>query len=98
VEQIREIGRWVAPESLPVRFDARFFAVAAGPDLRPAPDGVETDRAWWATPREVLSANRGGAVPLLWPTIKTLEALASCRSVGEVLELRVEQVAPPLAG
>ncbi len=94
IRQLPEIGRWIAPEFLPVRFDARFFA-ALGSDVEPRPDGVEVDLAWWARPDDVLGAQRSGEMPLAWPTLKTLEALAGCRSVEEVLALRVEQVAPP---
>jgi 8-oxo-dGTP pyrophosphatase MutT (NUDIX family) len=96
LDQIREIARWVAPEFLPVRFDARFFALSSDRDLDPTPDGVETDRAWWTKPAEVLASREAGATPLLWPTLKMLEALAACRTVGEVFALHVEQVAPPV--
>jgi 8-oxo-dGTP pyrophosphatase MutT (NUDIX family) len=94
--QLPEIARWIAPESLPVRFDAPFFAVDAGSgDVTPRADGVEADRAWWAEPAGVLRGHDRGEVALLWPTQRMLEVLASCRSVEEVVGLRVEQVAPP---
>jgi 8-oxo-dGTP pyrophosphatase MutT (NUDIX family) len=93
--QLVELARWVAPDFLSVRFDARFFAVEAGPALVPTPDGVEADRAWWATPGEVLEDQRAGTAQLMWPTFKMLGALSSCRSVRDVLALKVEQVPPP---
>jgi 8-oxo-dGTP pyrophosphatase MutT (NUDIX family) len=97
IGRIHEIARWIAPEFLPVRFDARFFALAADHGLDPRPDGVETDLAWWARPQDVLAASRAGTVQLLWPTLKMLEALAVCGTVQDVLDLRVDQVGPPLA-
>ena len=39
--QLPEIAHWIAPEEVPVRFDARYFAVAAPRGLEPAPDGGE---------------------------------------------------------
>ena len=93
---VPEIARWVAPEFLPVRFDAQFFAVQAGPDVEPHPDGVEAARAWWAEAKDVLDAARAGEAQLMWPTLKTLEALAACSSVEDVLSLRIEQVPPPV--
>jgi len=93
-----EMARWVAPEFLPVRFDARFFAVSAPPGLAAYPDGVEVDLAWWAAPEDALEAHRRGDGPLLWPTLKTLEALADCASVADVLALRVTPVPPPIPG
>jgi glyoxylase-like metal-dependent hydrolase (beta-lactamase superfamily II)/8-oxo-dGTP pyrophosphatase MutT (NUDIX family) len=96
-----EIARWVAPEDLPVRFDAVFFGVAAARDIEPSPDGTEADRAWWARPSDILA--RRDVDPLMWPTLATLEALSECRSVEDVLALRIpqaprpESVAPPPA-
>jgi len=94
VSRIPEIARWVAPEFLPVRFDARFYAVATEGNLQPTPDGVEIDRAWWSRADELLAGIRNGRVQLLWPTFRTLEALADCRTVQEVLDLRVQATHP----
>jgi 8-oxo-dGTP pyrophosphatase MutT (NUDIX family) len=94
-ERLPQIGRWVAPEFLDTRFDARFFAAAVDGAVEPTPDGAESDAAWWARPRDLLDGQRHGAVQLAWPTFKTLEALVPCTTVEEVLALRVEQVEPP---
>ena len=93
---VPEIARWVAPDFLPVRFDARFFAVQAGVDVEPHADGVEAARAWWGEAGDVLHAAQAGDARLMWPTLKTLEALAACSSVADVLALRMEQVPPPV--
>lgn len=90
-----EIGRWIAPGFLPVRFDAHFFAVPAPAGLVPHPDGVEIVDAWWAAPAALLEAERDGSVALAWPTARTLEALAECAHVHDALGLRVAQVPPP---
>jgi 8-oxo-dGTP pyrophosphatase MutT (NUDIX family) len=90
-----EVARWVAPEFLEVRFDARFYATGAPRGIEPVVDGMEIDRAWWAPPFEVLDAAERGDDPLMWPTFVTLGALASCGSVDDVLRLRVDQVPRP---
>jgi 8-oxo-dGTP pyrophosphatase MutT (NUDIX family) len=92
-----EIGRWVAPEFLAVRFDAVFFAVRAHEALPLRVDGVEEDLAWWARPADVLAE---GVLyeTLMWPTYRTLQALAACRTVDGVLRLSVEQEPPPPGG
>ncbi len=95
ISTLPEMSRWVAPEFLAVRFDARFFALAASPDTRPTLDGVEIERAWWASPGSVLESAKRGDASLMWPTLKTLQALTACRSVGDVLSLRVPQEEPP---
>lgn len=93
-----EMARWVAPEALEVRFDARFFATGAPSGLEPVADGVEIERAWWGRPDEVLAEARRGDASLMWPTLVTLEELAGCRTVAEVLSLWVEQVPRPGTG
>jgi 8-oxo-dGTP pyrophosphatase MutT (NUDIX family) len=95
IERLPEVARWIAPEFLPVRFDACFFAVEAGAGLEPRPDGVEADLAWWASPQQILEDQRAGRAQLMWPTFKTLEALSACTTIREVLALRIEQAPPP---
>jgi 8-oxo-dGTP pyrophosphatase MutT (NUDIX family) len=91
---LMEMARWIAPEQLEVRFDARFFSLGAPKGIDPTPDEVEVEQAWWARPLDLLEENRRGSAPLMWPTLVTLHRLAECRTVEEVLDLRVEQVPP----
>jgi 8-oxo-dGTP pyrophosphatase MutT (NUDIX family) len=93
-EALHEMARWRAPEILPVRFDAWFYAVAAPAGTTAAPDMVEVDRAWWERPADAL-ARHPLWTALMWPTYRTLEALAVCSSVDEVVRLRVPQEQPP---
>ncbi|HYH27620.1 MAG TPA: NUDIX domain-containing protein [Actinomycetota bacterium] len=97
-DSLPEIARWIAPEFLEVRFDAVFFAAAAARGVEPRPDGVEISDAWWTPPDDVVVASVRGDAQLMWPTLVTLEELASCRTVEEVLALRIEQVHPPEPG
>ena len=48
--QLPELAHWVAPPRVPVRFDARYFAVRAPAGIEPVPDGGETADAWWVSP------------------------------------------------
>lgn len=91
---LAEMARWIAPEQLEVRFDARFFSLGSPTGIEPTPDEVEVQQAWWARPIDLLEENRRGSAPLMWPTLVTLYRLAECRTVDEVLDLRVEQVPP----
>jgi 8-oxo-dGTP pyrophosphatase MutT (NUDIX family) len=92
------VARWVAPEFLEVRFDARFFAVEAPKGVEPSPDGTEIEHAWWARASDILVASARGGAPLMWPTLVTLEELADCTTVSEVLALRITQRRPPEPG
>jgi 8-oxo-dGTP pyrophosphatase MutT (NUDIX family) len=90
-----EVSRWVAPEFLEVRFDARFFAVEAPAGLGPVPDDVEIAEAMWAPAADLLAEAEQGRGPLMWPTLITLRALAECRTVEDVMALHVSQVPRP---
>jgi 8-oxo-dGTP pyrophosphatase MutT (NUDIX family) len=89
LDQLVEIAHWVAPADVPVRFDARYFAVRSPAGLRPVADGGEITRAWWASPEAVLDDWRQGNERLYWPTWITMAALAGCDAVDQVMSLRV---------
>ncbi|GIU99850.1 MAG: hypothetical protein KatS3mg014_1466 [Actinomycetota bacterium] len=88
-EQLARIAHWVAPEDVPVRFDADYFAVAAPPGLAPRPDGREIAAAWWTSPERLLAEWGEGRRRLYWPTYLTVKELARCRSVEELLALEI---------
>jgi 8-oxo-dGTP pyrophosphatase MutT (NUDIX family) len=92
--QLREIAHWVAPEQVPVRFDARFFAAASPAGLSPTPDGGETAAAWWAAPRTLLDEWEAARRLLYWPTYFTMTKLANCDSASELLTLWFETREP----
>jgi ribonuclease/clavin/mitogillin len=93
-EQLPEVARWIAPPQVPIRFDARYFALEAPSGLRVVPDGAETTAAWWATPHTLLEDWRTARRSLFWPTYFTVAAIASCADVGELLALRIQTREP----
>jgi 8-oxo-dGTP pyrophosphatase MutT (NUDIX family) len=82
---LRAVARWIAPEDVPVRFDATYFAVASPRGVEPTPDDGEIVAAWWASPGELLADWQVEKVRLYWPTYFTLRSLEACASVAEVL-------------
>lgn len=88
-EQLPEIAHWVAPPRVPVRFDARYFAVRAPAGLDPVPDGGETADAWWVSPARLLEDWTGERRRLYWPTFFTVNEIARCRSVEDLFGLRI---------
>jgi 8-oxo-dGTP pyrophosphatase MutT (NUDIX family) len=88
-DQLSELAHWIAPEDVPVRFDARYFVVRAPEGLTPRPDPAEVAGAWWVSPSALLGAWREGVRRLFWPTYFTLNALATCATVDELWALRV---------
>ena len=51
-------AQWVAPVSLPVRYDAHFFLARAPEGQEPVADGVECVDARWFTPAGALDGGR----------------------------------------
>ena len=94
IDQLPEIAHWIAPEEVPVRFDARYFAAGAGDGLQPTPDGSEAAAAWWEAPGSLLAAWEAGDRLLYWPTYVTMRHLAACASVTDLLALRFETHEP----
>jgi 8-oxo-dGTP pyrophosphatase MutT (NUDIX family) len=89
VDVLPEIARWIAPEDVPVRFDARYFAVRMEGAADPSPDGAEATKAWWASPGSLLEAWEADEVLLYWPTHFTMRAFADGRDADDLLGLRL---------
>jgi 8-oxo-dGTP pyrophosphatase MutT (NUDIX family) len=78
-------SRWIAPISLPVRFDTHFFLARAPAGAEPAVDSVECVDAGWFTAAQALAAERSGGFPLMFPTRKHLERLHAFTSIEGLL-------------
>jgi 8-oxo-dGTP pyrophosphatase MutT (NUDIX family) len=84
-ETLVEFSRWITPPEVRIRFDTLFLLAAAPADAVAQPDGGETVDAAWYAPDEALAAYAGGALSLVFPTIKTLEQLSRFGSADELL-------------
>jgi 8-oxo-dGTP pyrophosphatase MutT (NUDIX family) len=78
-------SRWITPEQVRIRFDTHFFLAPAPADARPRPDGGEIVGAEWYAPADALAASARGELSLVFPTVKTLEALCAFASADELL-------------
>lgn len=94
IARLPEVARWVAPEQVPVRFDARYYAARMDDAADPMADGVEAAKVWWASPRSLLSAWESEEVLFYWPTHFTMSSLAHCRDAEEVLRLQISTREP----
>ena len=93
-EMLPEVAHWVAPEDVPVRFDARYVAAAAPLGVEPTPDGTETAAAWWSTPADLIAEWQSETRKLYWPTYLTLAALTECAGVQDLMALRLDTREP----
>jgi 8-oxo-dGTP pyrophosphatase MutT (NUDIX family) len=80
------IGHWITPVIEPRRYDTRFFAAAVPAGQEALIHEAELSEAVWLTPAEALELNVRGGLPMVFPTIRTLESLLPFRAPAEVLE------------
>jgi 8-oxo-dGTP pyrophosphatase MutT (NUDIX family) len=94
------IGHWITPIAEPRRYDARFFAATVAPESEPAIHAAEMLDAIWITPAAALERANEGSLPMVFPTIKTLESMMDFATASEVLDefrgRRIPSVLPRL--
>lgn len=101
-ERLVPASRWITPEGLPKRFDTWFF-VAAVPRsvVATAEDSESVDVAWLA-PSEALRRNAAGTMPMVFPTLRNLEAIAGFGCAADLVAARrgavIEPIQPVLVG
>lgn len=84
-DRLTLFARWITPVIEPRRYDACFFAAAVPGDLPISVHEAELSQARWQSPAEALEAHDAGALPMVFPTVHTLERLAAFRRVDEAL-------------
>ena len=82
---ISYIGHWVTPVRERHRYDTRFFGGEVPAGCPCSPDGAEMVQALWIPPSEALALNREGALPMVPPTLRTLQALGAFGTPSEAL-------------
>jgi 8-oxo-dGTP pyrophosphatase MutT (NUDIX family) len=95
-ESLIEFSRWITPAQVKIRFDTRFYLVAAPDDAEPVPDGGETVDLGWFSPGGALEAYAREEILLVFPTIKTLEQLSPFASASELLEWATDREVVPI--
>lgn len=99
-DAVEYIAHWITPRPEPRRYDTRFFAARVPPGARAIVDPREMTDALWLGPAEALDRCDRGALPMVFPTIKTIEDLAAYGSVDAALRgfgaLPVRTILPTL--
>jgi len=94
-------AHWITPVVEPRRFDTRFFLAALPPGQRAAHDPREMDDAVWLTPAAALARFHEGSMPMVFPTVHSLELIDGFATVAAVLAAfrgcEVRTVLPRLA-
>ncbi len=85
-DRIGYVAHWVTPRVEPRRYDTRFFAALVEADAEAKIDRREMTDAVWLTPSAALDRHREGRLPMIFPTIRTLEELAAFRTAAALLD------------
>lgn len=86
-------SRWITPEGLPKRFDTWFFLAAVPGDVAVVLQEEEAVDFTWIAPRTALERRD---FPMVFPTIRNLEAIASFDSVDALLAARRNALIKPV--
>lgn len=73
---------WVTPTLMPMRFEARFFAVELPMGIDPDPDPGEIADAEWIHPNDAVKRSESGEWTVPFPTARTLETISRYESVS----------------
>ncbi len=81
-------ARWITPVGLPKRFATYFFLACTDRSAVARPQNGETADVTWISPAEAIERHLRKDFPLVFPTLKNLEAIVGFRSSGELIESR----------
>lgn len=96
-DRVHYFSHWITQAGRPRRFDTRFFIAQAPPHQLPAHDGSELVEHLWIAPRQAIDRHGRGEFNLLFPTLKSLEALTAFRDCAAALDYaRTPRPMPPM--
>ena len=84
--QLAYFSHWITQPNRPRRYDTRFLVALAPTAQTAAHDNSETVDHCWIRPADALERNRRGEIQLVFPTIKTLEAMTRYDTAASLLE------------
>lgn len=82
---VEYLAHWITPVPEPRRYDTRFFAAKVRAGAHAIIDPREMTDAVWITPADALRRNHEDTLPMVFPTIRTLEDLDGFPTVDAVL-------------
>jgi 8-oxo-dGTP pyrophosphatase MutT (NUDIX family) len=87
-------AHWITPIVEPRRYDTRFFLAATPPGQQARPDAREMSDAVWLTPEAALARFHESRLPMVFPTVRTLEQLCGHPSVDALLAAFAARTVP----
>ena len=87
-------ARWITPVIEPRRFDARFYLAEIPSSLSVSVHEAELVDAVWESPAQALDRHDAGELPMVFPTIHTLEQLANFDTPEDAIEAMSQRRVP----
>ncbi|WP_334134729.1 MBL fold metallo-hydrolase [Tepidimonas sp.] len=85
LDELHWLARWITDRDLPRRFDVAFFVAPMPPHQTPRSDDREQFELVWANPPDALQRHARGELPMVFPTVRTLQRLSAYRSADALL-------------
>ncbi|MCZ2497425.1 MBL fold metallo-hydrolase [Xylophilus sp. Kf1] len=85
-DQAWPLAHWVTSPGTPKRFDTAFLVARMPEGQEPVADETEQFEPVWLRPADALLRHRQGSLPMMFPTIRTLEHLQRYSSAQDALD------------
>ena len=86
VRAVWQLAHWTADRNLPKRFAVPFFVARMPEGQTPVADESEQFEPVWVHPQEALARTKAGQMPMIFPTLRTLERLANYPTAQAVID------------
>ncbi|MCP4576056.1 MAG: NUDIX domain-containing protein [Deltaproteobacteria bacterium] len=86
VSKLHRWSHWITPRLMRLRFDTRFFLALMPENQVCRPDRKETTEGRWVTPKEGLTGNLSGEIPLSPPAVVTLHDLLAYPYMDDLMK------------
>lgn len=81
-------SRWVTPVGVPKRYDTWFFLLRVDDHAVASVEGREGVELAWLHPREALARYESDSFPMVFPTLRNLEAIAAFDDADALIDSR----------
>ena len=86
VSKLYRWSHWITPRLMKLRFDTRFFLALMPENQACRPDRKETTEGRWVTPKEGMTGNLSGEIPLSPPAVVILHDLLAYPCMDDLMK------------
>ena len=91
-DKLAYLSHWITPISEKKRYSTSFFLGQLPDKQKALHDGFEGVDSRWITPNEALNLYRSGDFSIILPTITSLEAISTYKSVNQLLDTPISAI------